>query len=463
MTGWSSCVLGLVAVVGCRASAGSPPGHRLQSPEVRAALAEETASVLARELEAWYPRAVDRERGGFLSRFDHAWEPVGDQDKLVVTQARHTWTAAQAAMWTGDSAYHDVALHGVAFLRDAMWDAEHGGFHWLVRRDGTPRPEADGRTRKRAYGLAFGIYGLAAAHEATGDVGALRLARRAFRWLDAHAHDPEHGGYFSLLTPEGEPFRGALRYPRAKDQNASLHLLEAFTALYRVWPDPTLRDRLEEMLVLLRDTMVVAPGTLAPDFRADWTPLSEADALAWVRLGEGSPDHRSPGHDVEAAALMLDAADALGLDPAPTLAVAKRLVDQSLRAGWDDVAGGFVETVAYPEGGATGVVVDPARVWWAQAEGLHALLLLGDRFPDDPMRYHDRFLQLWGSIQAYLVDHERGGWYPGSIDLQPEMRRADKGHVLKGGYHTARALLGVTRRLRGAGPATGPEGGEAVR
>jgi hypothetical protein len=26
-------------------------------------------------LDAWYPRTIDREHGGFLSRFDHQWRP----------------------------------------------------------------------------------------------------------------------------------------------------------------------------------------------------------------------------------------------------------------------------------------------------------------------------------------------------------------------------------------------------
>ena len=64
-------------------------------------------------------------------------------------------------MWSNDEAYAEMSRHGVAFLRDEMWDAEHGGFYWLVARDGTPIPEADGRLWKQACVVAFGTYGLA--------------------------------------------------------------------------------------------------------------------------------------------------------------------------------------------------------------------------------------------------------------------------------------------------------------
>ena len=427
------------------------------APAVRAALADEVEVGLDRLLAAWYPRAVDREHGGFLSRFDADWRPVGDQRKMIVTQARHTWTTAQAAMWTGDAAYAELTRHGVAFLRDVMWDAEHGGFFWLVERGGTPVPEPDGRLVKQAYGQAFGIYGLAAAHAATGDPEPLALAQEAFRWLDAHAHDPVHGGYFNYTTRTGEPLRDGLGRTPPKDQNSSIHLLEAFTELYHVWPDDTLRQRVEEMLVLVRDTITVDPGTLTLFSTADWTPVSYRDSTAAVREANWYYDHVSFGHDVETAYLMLEAAEAIGLDPAETLAAGQRMLDHSLATGWDAETGGFVEAGYYYDDEAPLVVVDATKNWWAQAEGLHTLLLFGDRVPAEAARYHGRFLQMWGLIQGFLVDHARGGWYPGTLDRQPELRAADKASIWKGPYHNARALMNVARRLR-----TGPEAGEAV-
>ena len=421
------------------------------TPEVRAALADETEVGLDQVLAAWYPRAVDREAGGFLSRFDRAWQPVGDQQKMIVTQARHVWTTAQAAMWTGDDAYAEMSLHGVAFLRDAMWDAEDGGFFWLVQRDGTPIPESDGRLIKQAYGNAFGIYGLAAAYAATGDEGALALAQEAFRWLDGHAHDPVHGGYFNYLTRDGDPLRAGLGRTPPKDQNSSIHILEAFTELYHVWPDDTLGQRIEEMLLLIRDTITVEPGTLTLFSTEDWTPVSYRDSTAAVREANAFYDHISFGHDVETAYLMLEAAQAIGLDPAPTLVAGRRMVDHSLATGWDDRNGGFVEAGYYIADGEPLVVTDATKNWWAQAEGLNTLLLMGDLVPGEEARYHDRFLQLWGTIQGFLVDHEHGGWYPGTIDRQPDLRAADKGGIWKGPYHNARALMNVTRRLRGDG------------
>jgi len=432
------------------AHAATSPADPLTPARRRALAAELRRSLHDELLASWYPRAVDREQGGFLSQFDFEWKPTGNQDKMIVTQARHVWTTARASqLFPEDSALLAAAAHGAAFLRDRMWDAQYGGFYWLVSRDGMPKPEADGRIVKQAYGEAFGIYALAAYYDVSRDTAALQLAQRAFRWLDAHAHDPAHRGYFNYMTRDGTPLRGGLGRDTGKDQNSSIHLLEAFTELYRVWPDPTLRDRLREMLALIRDTIVREPGMLTLFSTEDWTPVSYRDSTDAVRRADRYyHDHVSFGHDVETAYLMLEAADALGQHhDAATLRVGKKMLDHALRTGWDARVGGFYEAGYYFAGRDTLALVDDTKNWWAQAEGLNTLLLFGDLYPNDPMRYHDRFVEQWRYVNTYVIDHEHGGWYAGGIDKQPQMRFALKGQIWKAAYHDGRALMNVSHRL----------------
>ena len=437
---------------------GSVSGARSErlTPARRRALADSVRRSLRDELLApWYPRAIDREQGGFLSQWDFAWKPTGEQDKMIVTQARHVWTTARASqVFPTDTMLKGAAAHGYRFLRDRMWDKEHGGFHWLVTRDGTPKPE-DGRLLKQAYGEAFAIYGLAAYYDVSRDSSALRLAQETFRWLDVHAHDAVHRGYFNYMERDGTPLRAGLGRNSPKDQNSSIHLLEAFTELYRVWPDTTLRDRLREMLELVRDRIVVEPGTLTLFSGEDWTPVSYRDSTEAVRRADRyAHDHVSFGHDVETAYLLLEAAEALGLGhDTRTMQVTKRMLDHALRTGWDDAVGGFYEAGYYQRGQPTITIVDDTKNWWAQAEGLNTLLIFGDKYPNDPLRYHDRFLTQWRYVTTYLIDHEHGGWFAGGTDKQPEMRRALKGQIWKAAYHDGRALMNVSRRLEQPGGA----------
>lgn len=440
-----------VLLAGALALAGAS-GLRAQQPLTparRAALAVEIERSLRREMLApWYPRAVDRERGGFLSRFDYRWRPVGTQEKMIVSQARHVWTNARAAAFLHDTSYLPNARHGFAFLRDRMWDRERGGFFWLVTRDGTPVPEKDGRLIKQAYGEAFGIYALSAYFDVTRDTAALRLAQSAFRWLDARAHDPVHRGYFNYMERDGTPLENGYVGTPPKDQNSSIHLLEAFTELYKVWPDPVVRARLEEMLYLIRDVIRVEPGTLTLFSYANWAPVSYRDSSAAVREAHHYFDHVSFGHNVETAYLMLEASQALGLkDDTVTARVAKQMVDHALRTGWDARNGGFFDAGYYFKDRPGITIVRDSKAWWAQAEGLNTLLLMAQLYPADPMHYEQKFLKQWAYLQKYVIDHEHGGWYEGGLDKEPQRRLGDKGHIWKASYHESRALMNVVRRL----------------
>jgi mannobiose 2-epimerase len=421
----------------------------LGTAEARHALADEIeASLRENVLAAWYPRVVDTAFGGYRTQWDANWAPSSDQTKMIVTQARHVWTTAKAAkFFPEDTAYLAMAAQGFRFLRDAMWDAEYGGFYWRVSRDGAPRIEDPGNPDKQAYGQAFGIYALAAYHSASGDEEALGLARQAFHWVDAHAHDPAHGGYLQNLRRDGTPLPPQAGGPPPKDQNSSIHLLEAFTELYRVWPDSLLGARLGELLDIIRDTIAGDKAYLTLFSHADWRPYLPLDSTGTPVRG-GPMDHVSFGHDVETAFLMLEAAEVLGVDPAATLARGKAMVDHALQWGWDDSLAGFYDAGEYDDG-TTVAITEDGKNWWTQAEGLNSLLLFGDLYPGDPLAYHEKFLRQWSYIEAHLIDHERGGWYVAGTDTDFGAAERDKGGIWKGAYHDGRALMNVVQSLRG--------------
>ncbi len=442
----------LVLAVWAMPIVGPPTWHSVAAAQ-EAQLADSIRLSLQEDLlDAWYPRVIDDEHGGYLSDFTLDWEAFGEQDKFIVTQARHVWTLARAAEFFPErrDAYLPAAAQGVDFLREKMWDAEHGGFVSLVTREGEVKSAGNSFTLgKTAYGNAFALYGLAAYHDVSGDEEALELAQRSFHWIDEHMHDPEHGGYFQFVEQDGEPLPDGFGDQPPKDQNSSIHLLEAFTEFYNVWPDPVLRERLEEMLVLVRDTMTDDDGYLRLYFEPDWTPISHRDSSdAFIRENLGL-DHVSYGHDVETAYLMLEAAHALGVDPAPTLAVGKRMVDHALDHGWDDEHGGFVDAGYYFDPDGPPEIVRDSKAWWAQAEALNTMLMMEDLYPDDPRNYGEHFEAMWSYIQDYLIDHEHGGWYVDGLDTEPEARREPKAGIWKGAYHDARALMNVVRALSG--------------
>jgi cellobiose epimerase len=251
-------------------------------------------------LDKWYPQAVDSVYGGFLSSFTFDFKPAAEQNKMIVSQSRHVWTTAKAAMAYPEKDYLlKASAHGAMFLKDVMWDKTYGGFYQLVDRQGTVI-SADEKT---AYGNAFGIYGLSAYVMASGDTAALGLAKKAFLWLEKHSHDPDRKGYFQHLKRDGSIVKRTEDVPSTsdlgyKDQNSSIHLLEAFTELYQVWRDPLVAERLTEMLYLIRDTITTDKGYLTLFLQPDWTPVSFREASEEVILAHHNLDHVSFGQRI---------------------------------------------------------------------------------------------------------------------------------------------------------------------
>lgn len=388
-------------------------------------------------LGQWFPRAVSNDfGGGFDQNFSENWTNTSKGERSLVYQARLTWLASQAAMrYPAQSArWKEFATHGADFLRTRMWDAQNGGFFWALEA-GTPVRDGE----KHAYGIAFAIYALSAHFRATGDARSLELAKQAFRWLDAHAHDPKNGGYYEALTRQGDPLLFAPQKDQLKDvigtrygyksMNSHIHLLEALAALSPIWKNKILHSRLDEVFHKVRDTIVVSPpGAMNLFFRPDWKPV---------------PDRDSYGHDIETAYLLVEAADALGHpDDERTWAVARTLVDHTLEFGFDAERGGF-----YNEGGSFGGVFDSDKVWWVQAEGLNALLLMHHKYGANTPRYWEAFQQQWAFIQAHQIDKANGGWLSHVTQMGEPTPAAVKSDGWTEGYHQGRALLNVSQTL----------------
>jgi mannobiose 2-epimerase len=228
-----------------------------------------------------------------------------------------------------------------------------------------------------------------------------------------------------------------------------IHLLECFTELYKVWPDPTLKERLHSTLRIIRDTITTDKGYMVLFFQRDWTPVSYRDSSSEVREKNYEFDHVSFGHDVETAYLMLEASEALGMkNDTTTLRAAKKMVDHVLRNGWDKDHGGIYDGGYYFQGEDRPSIVRKTKEWWAQVEAFNSFLMMSELFPDDALDYYGKFRAQWEYCKKYLIDNEHGGWYWGGVDMVPNNVLSPKGTIWKADYHTSRALINCIRRLK---------------
>jgi len=403
--------------------------------EVYLRIADEvTANLQSQILDKFFPATVDEKGGGFFENYSLDWSRGDGDNKSIVYQSRLTWTSAQAARRFPAKAdlYLAMTRRGAACLADRLWDKQGGGFYWTVDATGQPT-----RNVKQMYGHAFGIYALSARYQATKDPATLELARKAFQWLEEHAHDQVNRGYFENIGPDGKPSDAGNSAVGAranqKSMNTSIHLLEALTGLYQVWPDPLVRTRVQEMLEICRGKIYAEPGFLTQYLTADWQRTSSPDSF---------------GHDVEAGFLMVEAAEILGQGNDPRIwTAARHLVDHAMQYGWDHEHGGLYDAGTMNADGVVTGGLRTDKIWWVEAEHLNALLLQHEHVGRETTKYWDAFVRQWDWISRFQNDQTNGGWWPTvRADGTPASRvKADTWTEC---YHQARAMFNVSERLQ---------------
>lgn len=352
-------------------------------------------------------------------------DPAAERGALLTS--RILWTYAAAGRHYGDPAHREMADLAHEDLMTHYHDAEQGGFYWSIRSDGAVL-----RDRKQVYGQAFAIYALAEYHAATGLRAPLDLAIATFRRLEHHARDGASGGYLEAFARDWTPIEdmrlSAVDQNDPKSQNTMLHVMEAYTRLLQLWPDPGLRSALRELVELMLTRVVDArTAHLGLFFTRDWQPTS---------------DRISYGHDIEAAWLLGRAAEALG-DPALTArtdALAVRIADVTLAEGTD------TDGAIFNQGGPGGIT-DATKEWWPQAEAVVGFLHAWQRSGEG--RYLAAAAKTWSFIDRHLIDRRHGEWFRGVTREGRVIASFEKVGFWKCPYHNGRMGLEAAVRLRG--------------
>jgi len=372
----------------------------------------------------WYDKSIDREYGGYIIDFDAQGRRKSRCTKMIVTQARTVWLFSRMARaGYRREEYLDAAEVGYRFLKDKMWDAEHGGFYWEVDVTG----DRQLKPNKHLYGQSFALYALSEYCLASDKREVWDFAMRFFNLLEAQAYDQTYGGYRESFTPDWTPtpvdegsYMGTPS--NIKLMNTHLHLMEAITTFYRASKLPVARERLIELVNIQSNTVLRKTlGGCTDKYDRDWTPRLDAD-YAQV----------SYGHDIENVWLLMDTCNAIDLKQYPFGDLYTTLFDYSLKYGYDETEGGF-----YYYGPFNRPATNRSKSWWVQAEALVSALQMY-RFTDDP-KYLALFAKTLEFIEKYMVDWEYGEWHS-SVNPAGQAR-GDKANPWKAGYHNGRAMI----------------------
>jgi mannobiose 2-epimerase len=377
-------------------------------------------------LPFWMTRTVDHRQGGFVGGLEFDGSVKEQAPKGSVLNARILWAFSAAARASGVEAdCKDLADRAYEYLVTRFIDGEYGGVFWKLDHTGAPM-----ETKNQIYALAFTVYALAEYYKLNRDTGVLERASGLFRVMEKYSYDPVKGGYFEAFSRDWKPV-GDLRLSEIDDNeqktlNTHLHILEAYTALYSVWPDQLLGDRLRELCRLFTGTFISPDRTFFNLF------YDENWQLKSRRI--------SPGHDIETTWLLLEAA---------------RILDDSrLISGAEEICLSIAASVAktgFDESGGLVYERTPEKItnynkeWWCQAEALVGFVNAWE-ISGDPS-YAATVVRVWEFIDRFFIDRTAGEWHY-RVDRKghPDVNEEKVG-FWKCPYHTVRACLELSERI----------------
>jgi len=386
-------------------------------------LRTETAQDLRENiLPFWMEKTVNPE-GGFYGVVMNDGRVLKEAPQGGVLNARIVWTFSRAYRQYGLEVYKEMANRAADYFIHHFIDAKYGGVFWSIDNEGHFKDPT-----KQTYASAYGIYGLAEHFRATGDHRSLEAALKLYNTLEEKVHDKAGLGYIESFQRDytRAPLKGVDGQANAtKTMNTHIHVLEAYTTLYQVWPNKELQENLIELLEILQTKLYSPQRNHLILFCDDnWNQIGEVDSY---------------GHDIETSWLLSEAAAVVNN---PILkkkvdAQAVKMARTALKEGLNAV--GAMQYEKTPKG------MSQKMSWWPQCETIigcvNAWQLTGDK------SFLDAALKNWEYVKAHFVDHQQGGWFK---ELTADGKPLDAPKVSEWNcpYHNSRVAFELAQRLK---------------
>jgi mannobiose 2-epimerase len=389
-------------------------------------------------LSYWINYSLEEDERSFYGAVDINNLPVIDADKSCVLNARILWTFSAAAIKYQKDEYSKIADIAYNVVANDFYDKEHGGYFMMKSADNFLI-----NSTKHTYAQAFVLYSLCKYYELTSNGKVLNEIRSLFDLLENITKDPTHPGYFEAFSREWEIIdeNRMADNNEPRSMNTHLHMLEAYSELFKIMPDIKVKERLKELMDIFINAILREDGHLGIFFDLEFNEVDSSKGIS------------SFGHDIEASWLLWKAAENLN-DPAmkkKVLPLVLKMVDIIKREGVDSDGGLFLESYRF------GSHLRTNKHWWIQAENLvgfmNAYQLTNNGI------YWQTVKLAWNFIDKHVIDHKNGEWFtkvnrmgdPFLIepedDPSPYYRNDWKIDPWKCPYHNGRAMMELIERI----------------
>ena len=377
-------------------------------------------------LQYWILNTKDNHNGGFIGRINENNLPYPDAPKGVVLHCRILWAFSAAYKINPDPEYLMMATIAFNYISLHFIDKKAGGVFWTVNADGTPLD-----SKKQIYAIAFAVYGCSVYFEASKNNAAKELAINLYEIIEKYSYDKEFEGYLEAFDKDWN-LMADLRLSQKdanekKTANTHLHVLEAYTSLYKIWPDAHLKLQLEKLILNFIDKMIDKEnGHLKLFFDEEW--ISKSTLISY-------------GHDIEAAWLLVSAAEATG-----NKMLLKEVKDTVVKVAIASTEGLVTDGSLWYEYEPADNLLIKEKHWWVQAEAMVGFFNHWQITADES--FLKKSYQSWLYVAEFIKDKDFGEWLWGRKEDGTIMERQDKVGMWKCPYHNARACIEILSRIQ---------------
>ncbi len=381
----------------------------------------EIRNELTNHIIPFWDSLEDKENGGFYGFMDNALKLDKNAEKGVILHSRILWFYSNCYLTLKDEKCLEKAKGCYEFMSKYCVDRDNGGVYWMMNADGSVKDDM-----KHTYCQAFFVYALSSYYDASKDESALKLAMEVFNTIEEKCTDDV--AYLEAMSRTWEIVENDALSENGlmadKTMNTTLHLLEAYTELYRVSRDEKVLARLKFQTRIFLDKIF---------YKEDDRLLVFFDKNLDV-IG----DIHSYGHDIEATWLLDRACEVMGDDAltAEVSAMNEKIVANIKKLAYRD--GSLLNERDKDE-------INTWRIWWVQAEAVVGFTNGYQKY--NKPEYLETAKTIWNYIKNNIVDKREGGeWYS---QLDANGVPADFKAVVdpwKCPYHNGRMCLEIINR-----------------
>ncbi len=385
-------------------------------------LHDELAQELKNILNYWAKYAVDDVYGGFVGARNYQNKCVENAPKGIILNTRILWSFAAAGNFYQDARYLFYCERAFYYLRNQFKDSKHGGVYWELDAKGNATNK-----RKQTYAQAFAVYALSEYHLYSGSERAKDWAIELFNLIESKTKDTLNGGYLEAFAEDWSPIEDVRLSEKdqndPKSMNTHLHVLEAYTTLYKIYPDEKVKYAIEGLIEIFY-AKILNKNRLSFDlfFDMNWKPASQVTSY---------------GHDIEAIWLLVEAAKAIRDDSWVStvnkcaVVIASQVMSEGYVKGF-----GLLNEKNHLSG-----AVDDDRHWWPQAEAMTGFYFAYQISGEN--HFLEAVCDLWEQIKKFIIDHQNGEWFfRVKSDGKPVMEE-DKIGFWKCPYHNSRMCMSI--------------------